>query len=224
MELGEDQRYRRPKEIFQTLCDFRRPAKNPAFRFVNKDVETFYHSWSKLVNSYSNKALTQRSDNLVALHGIMSMIAESTGLRNVAGLWVDYLYLELMWSTWNPAETRPEFYDTVKYCAPSWSWTCVDSGVRFEYPDLHRGCNENILGLSMWISYSPTKQFRVADVQVLVLPNGQVSYGHLVVEGRIRKMEWRENSGVKGFKHNRQARSISDGWSPEFRRATSLEN
>ena len=37
-------------------------------------------------------------------------------------------------------------------------------------------------------------------------------------------MEWRENSGVKGFKHNRQARSISDSWSPDFCQATSFEN
>ena len=220
----EDRRYRRPKEIFQTLCDFQPPAKNPAFCFVGKDVETFYQAWGELVNTYSNKALTVRSDKLVALHGIMSMIAESTGLRKVAGLWVDYLHLELMWSTWNQAETRPEFYDAAKYRAPSWSWACVDSGVRLEYPDLHRGRNENVLGLSIWVSYSLTKQFRVADVLVSALPNGQVSHGQLVVEGRVRKMEWKENSGTNGFKHNKQTRSISDQWSPDFRRATSFEN
>jgi hypothetical protein len=126
----------------------------------------------------------------------MSMSAESTGLRNVAGLWGDYLHLELMWSTGNPAEKRPEFYDAAKYRAPSWSWACVDTGVRLEYPDLHRGRNENVLGLQMWMSYSLTKQFTVVEILVSVLPNGQVSYGHLVVEGRLRKMDWRENSGV----------------------------
>jgi hypothetical protein len=220
----EDRRYRRPKEIFQTLCDFQRPAKNLAFCFVSNDVEAFYHAWSELVNKYSNKALTERQDKLIALQGITSIIAESTGLRSMAGLWVDYLHLELMWSTWDPAETRPEFYDAAKYRAPSWSWACVDSGVRLEYPDLHQGCNENILGFSMWVPYSLTKQFSVVDVLFSALLNGQISYGHLVLNGRVRKMEWRENSGVKGFKYNRQARSISDQWSPDFRRATSFDN
>lgn len=82
----EDRRYYRPKEIFQTLYDFQRPAKNQAFNFVSKDIETFYHAWSELVNAYSNKTVTVRSDKLVALHDIMSMIAESTGLQKVAGL------------------------------------------------------------------------------------------------------------------------------------------
>lgn len=219
-----DRRYRRPKEIFQTLCDFQRPAENPTFPLANKDMEAFYHAWAELVNNYSNKKLTQGSDKLVALHGVMSLIAESTGLRQAAGMWLDYLHLDLMWSTWNQAEKRPEFYDPTKYRAPSWSWACVDSGVRLECRDLHRGKNENILGLSMWMSYTLTQQFRVAGVVVSARPNGLASYGHLAIEGRVRKMEWNENSGVEGFKHNRQARSVSDQWSPDFLRATSLEN
>ncbi|KAK4197957.1 heterokaryon incompatibility protein-domain-containing protein [Triangularia verruculosa] len=219
-----DGRYRRPKEILQTLCDFQRPAEDSAFSLSNKEVETFYHAWGQLVNNYSNKKLTQGSDKLVALHGVMSIISESTGLRHAAGMWLDYLDIDLMWSTWNQAETRPEFYDPTKYRAPSWAWACVDSGVRLECPDLHRGRNENILGLSMWMSYTLTKQFHVAKVVVAAEPNGQVSYGHLAIDGRVRKMEWKENSGVEGFKHNRQARSVSDQWSPDFLRATSLEN
>ncbi|KAN0070748.1 Heterokaryon incompatibility protein (HET) domain containing protein [Elaphomyces granulatus] len=127
-------------------------------------------------------------------------------------------------STWNPADKRPEFYDAAKYRAPSWSWACVDGSVRLEYPSLHRGRYENVLGLQMWMSYSLTKQFTVVEMLVSALPNGQVSYGQLVVEGRLRKMDWKENSGVKGFKHNKQARSISDQWSPDFLQATSFEN
>ncbi|KAJ4179474.1 hypothetical protein NW767_014607 [Fusarium falciforme] len=219
-----DRRYRRPKEIFQTLCDFQPPGENPTFPLANKDIETFYLAWAELINSYSNKKLTQGSDKLVALHGVMSLIAESTGLRQAAGMWLDYLHLDLMWSTWNQAEKRPEFYDPTKYRAPSWSWACVDSGVRLECRDLHHGKNENILGLSMWMSYTLTQQFRVAGVVVSARPNGLASYGHLAIEGRVRKMEWNENSGVEGFKHNRQARSVSDQWSPDFLRATSLEN
>jgi hypothetical protein len=221
----QDRRYRRPKEMFQTLCDFQRPAaEDRAFPLANKDVESFYSAWSKLVNSYSNKQLTQGSDKLVALHGVMSVIAESTGLRHAAGMWLDYLHLDLLWSTWNQAEKRPELYDRTKYRAPSWSWACVDSGVRFECHDLHRGHSENILGLSMWTSYALTPQFQVKEVAVSTQPDGQTSYGHPAIEGRVRRMEWRENAGVQGFQHNRQARSVSDVWSPDFLRATSLEN
>ncbi|KAK4140290.1 heterokaryon incompatibility protein-domain-containing protein [Dichotomopilus funicola] len=223
----QDRRYRRPKEIFQTLCDFQRPAEENPTTFPlanNKDVETFYSAWSELLKDYSHKKLTQGSDKLVALHGVMSIVAESTGLRQAVGMWLDYLHLDLIWSTWSPASKRPEFYDPTKYRAPSWSWACVDSGVRLDCHDLHGGRYENILGLSMWTSYTLTAQFRVAEVVVSAQPNGQASYGHLAIEGRIRKMEWSENSGVEGFKHNRQARSVSDQWSPDFLRATSLEN
>ncbi|KAK3332666.1 heterokaryon incompatibility protein-domain-containing protein [Cercophora scortea] len=220
----QDRRYHRPKEIFQTLCDFQPPAQNPSFPLANKDIETFYHAWGELVNDYSSKKLTQGSDKLVALHGVMGIIAEATGLRQAAGMWLDYLPLELAWSTWNPAEERPEFYDPTKYRAPSWSWACVDSGVRLEGPDLQGGRNENVLGLSMWLSYTLTKQFRVAEVAVPAQPNGQISYAHLAIDGRVRRMQWKENSGVEGFKHNRQARSVSDQWSPDFLRATSMEN
>lgn len=219
----EDRRYRRPKEIFQALCNFRQPAGSLSSSFVNKDVEYFLHAWSELVEDYASRALTERSDKLVALHGITSMIAESTGLRNVAGLWLDYLPLELMWSTGNPADTRPEFYDDAKYRAPSWSWACVDTGVRLVYPDLYHGRLENILGMSMWVSYNLTKQFKVVEAEVSALPNGQIPYGHLIIEGRVRQMEWKENSGVKGLKYNRQSRSLSDQWSPDFRQATSFE-
>ncbi|KLU91769.1 hypothetical protein MAPG_10718 [Magnaporthiopsis poae ATCC 64411] len=218
-----DGRYRRPKEMFQTLCDFRRPAENPTFPLANKDVENFYHAWGELVSSYSGKKLTQGSDKLVALHGVMSIIAESTGLRHAAGMWLDYLPLDLMWRTGSPAEWRPEFFDPTKYRAPSWSWACVDSGVGLECHDLHRGRLENILGLSTWMPYTLTQQFRIAGVVVSTAPNGHASYGHLAIDGRVRKMEWRENSGVDGFKHNGQARSVSDLWEPDFLRATSFE-
>ncbi|KAK3682871.1 hypothetical protein B0T22DRAFT_539850 [Podospora appendiculata] len=212
----QDRRYRRPKEIFQTLCDFQPPAKIPesSFPLANKDVETFYHAWGELVNDYSSKNPTQGSDKLVALHGVMRIIRRVDGAARGRG----------NWSTWSSAEKRPEFYDPTKYRAPSWSWACVDSGVRLECPGLHRGINENILGLSMWLSYMLIKQFRVAKVAISAKPNGQTSYAHLAIDGRVRRMQWRENSGVEGFKHNRQARSVSDQWSTDFLRATSLEN
>ena len=53
------------------------------------------------------------------------------------------------------------------------------------------------------MSYRLTKPFwvaeRVAEVVVSVRPNMQASSGQLAMDGRVRRMEWRENSGVKAF-------------------------
>ncbi|KAG7284603.1 hypothetical protein NEMBOFW57_009208 [Staphylotrichum longicolle] len=202
--------YSRPKEIFQALCDFRPPAKTAATSpLTNKDVLGFLRAWDELVATYSGKALTQRGDKLVALHGIMSMIAQSTGLRHGAGLWLDYLAVGLMWRTWRAAPTRPESLDKSQYRAPSWSWACVDSNVRLERVMLQMDYHDF------------TQQFRVENIAISALPNGQVSRGELVVRGRLRRMEWGEF--MAGMRHDGQGRKERGGWSPDFEVGASTE-
>ncbi|KAL2062594.1 hypothetical protein VTL71DRAFT_5666 [Oculimacula yallundae] len=220
-----DKRYRRPKELFQTLMDSR--PELLASKAARQDAyeERFGQAWSELVRDYASKILTQRADKLVALHGIVSILSENTHLRNFCGLWAQHISCELMWSTGSyPELKRPEFFDKSMYRAPSWSWACVDSGVCFNYPRLVRGREENILGFSMWVSYVLKPQFDVIEFEISEKSNGEVTTAILVLEGRLRKIEWQENSGVKGFKHHSQARSISDTWMPDFQMATAMES
>jgi len=213
--------------MFQTLMDSRPELLAPESPAADQKAhnERFHQAWTELVYDYAGKALTQRADKLVALHGIVSILSEHTTLRSVCGLWVQYLSYELMWSiSADPELKRPEFFDKSMYRAPSWSWACVDSGIRFNYPRLSKGRQENILGFSMWVSYDLKSQVNIVECQISAKPNGEVSYGALVLEGRLRKIQWQENSGVEGLKHHRQARSISDVWMPDFRMGTAMES
>jgi hypothetical protein len=222
-DWNKDKRYRRPKEIFESLAEFCKPADDSSSSFAGKTVETFYHAWAELVNSYNSKELTQRDDKIIALHGIISKIADYTGLRNVAGLWLDYLPLELLWSTGSPDTKRPDFFDPDLYRAPTWSWASVDTGARLNYPKLTRGRMENILGMSFWVSYRLAWEANILGVESARKANGQVTKALLKIEGRLRKIEWQENSGLGGYKYNRQTRSITDSWEPDFRMGTSWE-
>jgi hypothetical protein len=55
----------------------------------------------------------------------------------------------------------------------------------------------------------------ILEVSVRAEQNGKVSYGELRIKDPMRRIEWRENSGRKGLRHNRQARSENDRWAPD---------
>ena len=218
----KDKRYRRPKEAFQSLLSarlFERKESKPSY----ENFRPIHHAWYEILLRYSQAALTQRHDMLVAIHGIIRKVEASTGLINVAGLWKQFLLPELLWNTHNPETMRPDFLEPSEYRAPTWAWASVNTGVFNRVPDLVEGRYENILGMTMWISYSIEWKAEILDVSVTAKKNGRVTDGSLSIKGPMRKIEWRENSGLEGLKHNRQARSTGDCWLPDFRAATSWE-
>ncbi|KDR74360.1 hypothetical protein GALMADRAFT_227425 [Galerina marginata CBS 339.88] len=91
----------------------------PTINFDNADRN--YETWKKLLARYSRTNLTFGSDKLVALSGL----AKKVGIRGdyLAGLWKDYMDLELLWSL------MPEGRRTERYRASSWSWASVDGPV-----------------------------------------------------------------------------------------------
>ncbi|KAK7920280.1 hypothetical protein PG985_008302 [Apiospora marii] len=89
----------------------------------SKTTTEFYKAWTDLIQSYSKTKLTKREDKLAALQGLIHRISQSAHLTPVAGLWKEFLPVELLWYTSKDyRETRPP--STI---APSWSWASVDT-------------------------------------------------------------------------------------------------
>lgn len=83
-----------------------------------------HRRWYELVSEYSRRALTRRSDKLVALSGLASRVQEKTGMRYYAGMWEPTLTHDLLWIS-----TAPSGPGTSGYIAPSWSWASTDGRV-----------------------------------------------------------------------------------------------
>ena len=86
-------------------------------------------SWTLIVSQYSNCSLTKNSDKLVAISGIARRMSENTSDRYLAGLWLRSLHTDLCWAVEKTGLKTRSTFD--KYRAPTWSWACIDSGVRF---------------------------------------------------------------------------------------------
>lgn len=90
--------------------------------------------WDALVEAYSGRQLTNRSDKLTAMSGLATKFAEELKDEYLAGLWKSTLPVDMLWqgnynAAWNP--------DPKYYIAPSWSWASVN--LTGAVPPLYRG-------------------------------------------------------------------------------------
>ncbi|KAG8530221.1 uncharacterized protein KY384_004721 [Bacidia gigantensis] len=217
-------RIRRPKEAFQSLISsYRLQAGAPDVSY--NDFRNFHSTWFEILKNFSSCSLTQPGDKLVAIRGIIRTIETKTGLTNVAGMWNDFLLPELLWYTPTPTNSlRPSYTDKKAYRAPTWSWASVDTIVLNCMPDLVGGRYENILDLSMFVSYQFEWKAEIVQHDVSARPNGEVTAGVLVLKAPVRKVEWAENSGARARKHSDHARSVNDSWSSDFRAGISCDS
>ncbi|KAF2866314.1 heterokaryon incompatibility protein-domain-containing protein, partial [Massariosphaeria phaeospora] len=114
---------------FNLKLVFKSLARMSSLRVACPDLFSFQASYNGLIEEYSKCRLTCSQDKLVAIHGIISKLEETTGMENVAGLWKDALPEGLLWyravdrsGHLSPAYSGP-------YRAPSWSWAAVDGPV-----------------------------------------------------------------------------------------------
>ena len=84
-------------------------------------------SWRQLVSEYTSRSLTLPSDKLVAISGLAMWLQRQSGDTYLAGLWRKTFWADLLWSASGTLLERP-----IKWRAPSWSWACVDSRIRYE--------------------------------------------------------------------------------------------
>ncbi|KAI9157911.1 hypothetical protein HJFPF1_05896 [Paramyrothecium foliicola] len=94
----------------------------------NPSLSAPFHSWYALVENYSDKLLTQSSDNLKAISGLAALFQQAYGITYMAGLWKEHLHAGLAWYV-ALNDRRPVTRDDI---APSWSWASVGK-VRVAY-------------------------------------------------------------------------------------------
>lgn len=86
--------------------------------------------WFMLVESYTERHLTNERDRLPAISGIARILAERLGWKYVAGLWSHNLEAELMW--WSLEPDRPLAINPAKYSGPSWSWASANRRIHYD--------------------------------------------------------------------------------------------
>lgn len=149
----------------------------------------FLLAWGKIVQDYTERDLTQKSDTLIAIRGVAQAARAVVGRSYFAGIWVDTpqsIFMGLLWSV-SAAHRRDPHRTGV---APSWSWASVSS--RVVWPG-HWMCRlesrVDIIDLAK--SGSPAKAIGELTVNMNVKPavmeNGRV----------VRLVEWDGFGGEK---------------------------
>jgi hypothetical protein len=143
--------------------------------------------WRRIVEVYSQTAITNPGDKLIALSGMARSIAPKIGTsenpaKYVAGLWNVHLASQLLWkieSVFRKSDSVFEHLSTAPqtYRAPSFSWASIDvqRGHGITYAEV---TDRDLLIEVDEISITPT-----SDTNVY----GMVSSGHLFIFGKLRK-------------------------------------
>ena len=87
--------------------------------------------WRRLVEAYSVRDLTFRSDKLSALAGLTVFFQNLLGEAPILGLWRDDIFAGLLWTTEHGA-TRPS--SPLSQDISSWSWMSIDGHVSYDDP------------------------------------------------------------------------------------------
>lgn len=92
----------------------------------NATSEARHGRWHDVVRDYSARGLTYASDKLAAISGIASARQERIPDTYLAGLWRNWLDLDLLWYVQSNKVTRID-----PAVAPSWSWASIDGPVQY---------------------------------------------------------------------------------------------
>lgn len=80
-------------------------------------------AWRHILASYTDAALTRHSDSVTAISGIITAIQQRTGWKNLAGLWVPFLWSELLWKRGQYSRGHRTGI------RPKWSWISISGHV-----------------------------------------------------------------------------------------------
>lgn len=94
--------------------------------------------WKSIVEDYCSRNLTEYSDKLMAMAGIVQMLVKRTSDVYLAGLWKRQLQFHLLWSCWSDGRyqmvnrvVEPLPHRAEVAVAPSWSWASVTVPVAY---------------------------------------------------------------------------------------------
>ena len=106
--------------------------------WTNSPIESLLQSWRMLVSFYSTRQLTQASDRLIALQGIINIWETKTGLRCIDGHWDNgfwHFVRELLWFRQGPRcmPSKPSG-QRARLCS-SWSWASLEGPIEYKHDD-----------------------------------------------------------------------------------------
>ncbi|OIW34542.1 HET-domain-containing protein [Coniochaeta ligniaria NRRL 30616] len=133
-----------PVEVYLALAE---PDFDPGFALQKRPLTR--EAWPAIVEDYSSRRLTKKSDRFPAIGGLAKLIQEQTKDEYIAGMWMEGLEDQLTWRVKSSryvksSEARTLAPDAVApYIAPSWSWASTTGHV--DYP---RKLNEEDLAKS----------------------------------------------------------------------------
>lgn len=124
-----------PKLAFHAMCDLqfcttdRYSLADGADVHLTRNMLKWYPVWTKLLSDYTRMKLTYHSDKLMALAGIFDAVQASRGWTNVAGIWKEFWYLELLWEF--DVEDGQRSSTRTGSMFPSWSWAATVQPKKF---------------------------------------------------------------------------------------------
>lgn len=162
-----DLQYRTAKELWKFKSqNRRRNSHDPSVQTSLRNI------WWKLVEDYSSRQLSRKTDKLAALAGITTFFHERSTGAPLAGLWVQDLHFGLLWTTKQPVsealdvqdKSRPEHLHDI----PSWSWLSIDGPVQAPKDELQQAENklEIISQVVSWSSQWLSSRITHADIKV----------------------------------------------------------
>jgi hypothetical protein len=95
------------------VLESRSPRKNSMY---------LHERWCGIVEQYTSHFLTRDTDRLVAISGIARRLRPAVNSLYVAGIWVDFIVQDILWSVTGPRQQRDL---STSYHAPSWSWASM---------------------------------------------------------------------------------------------------
>ena len=156
--------------------------------------------WTEMVEDYTQRSLSHRSDILVAIGALAREFYMKHGAllgRYLAGLWENHVRSGLLWhNTEDKPAPQPE--QQSQYFAPSWSWaSCPSRTVFHNKPEqyLPGGAFSNT---PSWISmFTPRWYCKVLSFEVTpqseLDPFGALKAGVLTIQGPLRPLQRHTN-------------------------------
>jgi hypothetical protein len=96
------------------------------------DADTF-KCWYRMIENYTSRKLTVRTDKLIAVAGLAARFATAKGLNYRAGLWKEEILFSLLWSAQTGTDTThggpKQVADPI---APTWSWASITGRVYYD--------------------------------------------------------------------------------------------
>ncbi|RYP68850.1 hypothetical protein DL769_005423 [Monosporascus sp. CRB-8-3] len=144
----------------------------PSLRFLRLSAasQDLCYLWGRIVEEFSDRSLTRKTDRLVAISAIASEIAKiiPKTVTYLAGLWSSHLEQMLLWAVMSGSNEQSGVY-----VAPTWSWASITG----------------LVSTGHWRDRFDRLLARATATVDARMPFGAVSGGKLKLKGCLRKAE-----------------------------------